>query len=172
MSATTSNSPSKQKQIDKMIKPESMEEARHHRQKEEGHERLIKEIKQDVKEIKDEPNEMRNRIVSSSVRDDSESRAVRIERRLAEQEQYTKRECVDIVGLPENLKRKDLEATVPMEKRDVHAIHRLYNNKVVIYSLVIAKVCNRRDVITILRSKMKFRELSQEGKKKFKSRRI
>ena len=87
-----------------MNKPELMEEVRYHRQKEEEYEKLVKELKQDVKEIKNELNEIRSRRVSSSVRDNFERRLVQIERRLAEQEQYTRRECVDIVGLLENLK--------------------------------------------------------------------
>ena len=51
-----------------------MKEVRYHRQKEEEFEKLIKELKQDVKEIKDELNEIRSRRVSSSVRDDFETR--------------------------------------------------------------------------------------------------
>ena len=149
MPATTPNSPSKRKKIDKRNKPELMEEVRYHLQKEE------------------EGRGIR------SVRDDFETRLIQIERRLAEQEQYTRRECVDIVGLPENLKGEELEAAVlnvfevagvPMEKRDFHAIHRLRNTRV-----VIAKVCNRRDAIAILRNNnKKLRELSQEGEKKLK----
>ena len=54
-----------------------------------------------------------------------------------------------------------------MEKRDFHAIDRLRNTRV-----VIAKVCDRRDVIVILRNKKKLLELSQEGKKKHKSQKI
>ena len=101
---------------------------------------------------------------SSSIRDDFETRLIQIERRLAEQEQYTRCECVDMVGLPENLKGEELEAVVlnvfevagvPMEKRDFHPIHRLCNTRV-----VIAKVCNRRDSIAILHNKNKLRELS------------
>ena len=121
MPATTPNSPSKRKKIDKMNKPELMEEVRYHLQKEE------------------EGRGIR------SVRDDFETRLIQIERRLAEQEQYTRLECVDF---PENLKGEELEAVVlnvfevagvPMEKRDFHPIHRLRNTRV-----VIAKVCNRR----------------------------
>ena len=86
--------------------------------------------------MKDEFNEIRSRRVTSSVRDDFETRLVQVEQRLAEQEQYTRCECVDFAGLPENLKTEDLEATVadifevagvPMEKRDFHAKHRLCN---------------------------------------------
>ena len=54
-----------------------------------------------------------------------------------------------------------------MENRDFHAIHRLHNTRV-----VIAKVCNCRDAIKILRNKKKLRELNQERKKKLKSEKI
>ena len=145
-----------------------MEEVRYHRQKEEEYENLIKELKHDVKEIKDELNEIKSGRGSTSVRDDFETRLIQIERRLAKQEQYTWRECVGIVGLPENLKGEELEAAVlnvfevaevPMEKRVFHAIHRSRNTR-----MVIAKVSNRRDAIAILRNKKKLRELSQEMK--------
>ena len=173
MSATTPNSPSKRKQIDKMNKPELMEEVRCHRQRENEHENLIKELKHDVKEIKDELNEIRSRRGSSSVRDDFETRLVQMKRGFAGQEHHTRREFVDIVGLLEIFKGEDLEeailkvfrvAGVPVEKRVFHVIHRLRNTRV-----VIAKVCNRRDAIAILPNKRKLRELRQKGKKKLKS---
>ena len=50
MPVTTPNSQSKLKQINQMNKPELMEEVRYHRPKEE-YEKLIKELKKDVKEI-------------------------------------------------------------------------------------------------------------------------
>ena len=111
MPATTPNSPSKRKQIDKMNKPELMEEVRYHRQKEEEEGRGIRSVRGIRRAIR-------------SVRDDFETRLIQIERRLAEQEQYTRLECVDF---PENLKGEKLEAVVlnvfevagvPMEKRD------------------------------------------------------
>ena len=61
MPATTPNSPSKRKKIDKMMnKAKLMEEVRYHRQKEEEYENLITELKHNVKEIKDEPNEIKS----------------------------------------------------------------------------------------------------------------
>ena len=149
MSATSPNSPSKRKKIDKMNKPELMEEVRYHRQKEEEYENLIKELKHDVKEIKDELNETKSGRGIRSVRDDFETRLIEIKRKLAEQEQYTRGECVDIVGLSENLKGEELEAAVlnvfevagvPMEKRNFHAIHILRNTRVVIARFVIAEM--------------------------------
>ena len=59
--------------------PELMEEVRYHKQKEEEHEKLIKELKQDIKEIKYKIKEIRSRRVSSSVRDDFDTRVVQIE---------------------------------------------------------------------------------------------
>ena len=109
MHATTPNNPSKRKQIDKMNKPELMEEVRYHRQKEEEYENLIKELKHDVKEIKDELNEIKSGRGIRSVRDDFETRLIQIERRLLEYEQYTRRECLDIARLPKNLKGEELE---------------------------------------------------------------
>ena len=58
MPSITSNTLSTRKQIDKMNKPELMEEVRYHRQKEEEYKNLIKELKHDVKGIKDELNEI------------------------------------------------------------------------------------------------------------------
>ena len=62
-----------------MNEPELIAEVRYHRQKEEEYEKLIKELKQDVKEIKDELNEIRSRRLSSSVRDNFETRLVQTE---------------------------------------------------------------------------------------------
>ena len=82
---------------------------RYHRQTEEEYENLIKELKHDVKEIKDELNEIKSGRGIRSVRDDFETRLIQIERRLLEYEQYTRRECLDIARLPENLKGEELE---------------------------------------------------------------
>ena len=103
-------------------------------------------------------------------------RAVEIEKSLAEQEQYSRRECVELVGFPEAIDGEDLEAGgldaidvagIKLKKQDFHAIHRLRNNKV-----VIAKLVNRRDALAILRNKKKLRELHDEDKQKLRSNKI
>ena len=88
-------------------------------------------------------------------------RAVEIERRLAEQEQYSRRECVELVGLSEEIYSDDLEVGV---LNAFNAIHRLRNNKVVSVKLV-----NRRNALAILRNKKKLRELHDEDKQKLRS---
>ena len=84
---------------------------------------------------------------------------IAIEKRIAEQEQYSKRETVELVGLPDNTNGGELEdaviktfkeAGVKVTKRSFNAIHRLWNKKV-----VIAKLVNRRDALALLRNKKK-----------------
>lgn len=98
-------------------------------------------------------------------------RIVKLERAGYQQEQYSRRECVEIVGLPEEiqdqqaLEKKVVDvfghAGVKVTTRDFHAIHRLKNNAV-----VIAKCVNRRDATAILRAKKQLRETDDEAKKK------
>ena len=97
-----------------------------------------------------------------------QGRLISVERGLYMQEQYSRRECVELVNIPEVEDDKNLEKTVvgifkeagvEVGIRDFHAIHRLKSK-----STVIAKLVNRRDVIGILRSKKKVRGLSNEAK--------
>ena len=80
-----------------------------------------------------------------------------MERRLTSLEQYSHRECVELVGLPADLKDDLLEdavvdafavAGVRVQKRDFHAIHRLGHGPA-----VIAKLVNRRDALAVLKNK-------------------
>ena len=173
MPATTPNSPSKRKKINKMNKPELMEEVRYHRQKEEEYENLIKELKHNVKEIKDELNEIKSERGSTSARDDFETRLIQTER---SRSSTTGVNVWTLLDFPKTSKVKNLKQPCSTflkwpeyqwKNYDFHAIHRLRNTRV-----VIAKVCNRRDVIAILDNKKKLCELSQEGKKKLKSQKI
>ena len=104
-----------------------------------------------------------------------ESRTEALERSVYRQEQYSRRECVEIVGLPEKFSSQEaLEsrvvevfeaAGVDVTPRDFHAIHHLKNQKV-----IIAKCVNRRDAIAILRAKAKLREADEATKKKLGAR--
>ena len=83
---------------------------------------------------------------------------------------YGRRECIEIVGLPEKLSQEELEekvvdvfkhAGVEVTRRDFHAIHPLKKK-----SVVIAKCLNRRDAMAILHAKKSLRETSDEEKDK------
>ena len=100
---------------------------------------------------------------------------IAIKKQIAEQEQYSKRKTVELVGLPDSTNDGELEDTViktfeeagvKVTKRSFHAIHRLQNKKV-----LIAKLVNRCDTITLLRNK-KLRKLSPDGKRKLKTNKV
>ena len=84
-------------------------------------------------------------------------RTVDLEKKMAELEQYSRRKCVELIGLAEDSHGREPEnsvvqvfeiARVNVDKRDFHAIHRLGNSKI-----VIAKLVDRRDAIEILQKK-------------------
>ena len=75
---------------------------------------------------------------------------------MAQLAQYSRRECVELVGLPEDTHGEN--AGVNVVKRDFHAFHRLGNSKI-----VIAKLVNWRDAIKILRNKKKLHELPRNS---------
>ena len=97
-------------------------------------------------------------------------RIERLERDGYRSQQYSRRETVELVGLPEDLDGGKLEAKVvevfehagvPVSPQSFHAIHYLRKK-----STVIAKCVNRRDAIAILRAKRKLREVDADAKKK------
>ena len=105
-----------------------------------------------------------------------EKRLEELERRMSEQEQYSRRECIELVGLPSGLNGEELEnavintfetAGIYIAKRNFHAVHRLADKRT-----FIAKLTNRRDVIDILRRKKKLRTLSDEGKRKLNCQKV
>ena len=96
-----------------------------------------------------------------------------IKKWIAEQEQYSKQETVELVDLPDNTNNGELEdaviktlkeAGVKVTKLSFHAIHRLQNKK-----MVIAKLVNQHDTLALLRNKKKLHELSPDGKRKLKT---
>ena len=93
-------------------------------------------------------------------------RLTHVERVCFANSQYSRRECLEFVGLAEDIEGKALEdkvietckvVGVKLNSRDFHAIHRLQGQR---KAVVIAKLCNRRDSRAILQAKKKLRNLS------------
>ena len=100
-----------------------------------------------------------------------DDRLISVERRMALQEQYTRRECIEIVNIPVVDQDVNLEDTVVdlfkdagvnVNKRHFHAIHRLKNK-----TTIIAKLVNRRDAIDILRKKKVICDFDETKRRKF-----
>ena len=86
----------------------------------------LQELKNEINEIKESLNQMKK---SYKPHEGMENRTIAIEKRLAEQEQYSRRECIEIVGLPQDANGGELEdlvvetfdtAGVQVERRDFH----------------------------------------------------
>lgn len=92
---------------------------------------------------------------------------------MTSQEQYTRREFIKLVVLPENIKGEEQENVVVdifqvteinVGKRHFHAINRLKNRR-----LVIVKLVNRREALDIIKNKKKLRTLNENDKRKLNS---
>ena len=149
-----------------MNKTELQEEVKIHRKNEAQYKENLTNLRKEINEIKEELKELRLLQEKYSAEDNLTTRMIIIEKRMAEQEQYSRWETV----LPDNTIDEELEDAViktfeetgvKVTKRSFYAIRRLWNKKV-----VIAKLVNERDALGLLRNKKKLRELSPDGKRK------
>ena len=166
------------KKVSNMSKTELAAEVKQHRSNEEKYLSALNEMKKEIGELKDSLEELRSGRSENcyNPQRNLEKRLEELERRMSEQEQYSRRECIELVGLPSDLNGEELEnavintfetAGIDIGKRNFHAVHRLADKRT-----VIAKLTNRRDVIDILRRKKKLRTLSDEGKRKLNCQKV
>ena len=127
----------------------------------------MQELRNERKQEKQEKNEQ---LQEFAVDDAIHQRIMNLERSLYSQEQYSRRECVEIVGIDEEAEDTDLEnividlfkqAGVEVTPRDFHAVHILTKS-----NNVIAKLVNRKHAIAILKNKRVLRDLDAETKEK------
>ena len=116
----------------------------------------ITNLRKEINEIKEDLKELRLLKEKYGPQDNLTTKVIAIKKLIAEQDEYSRRETVELVGLPDNTNDGDLEdaviktfeeAGVKVTKRSFHAIHRLRNKKV-----VEAKLVNRRDALALLRN--------------------
>ena len=92
---------------------------------------------------------------------DIDKRISDIEKELYRQQQYSRRDCIEITGIPENiadgnaLEAKSIEILksidVPLRHKDISACHRLPKGKVII------KFINRKDAVECLKVRKKMK---------------
>lgn len=136
-------------------------------EQEEKNSELLTNMAKEIVSLKVEVTSLKD---VTTIRAGFDTRLIDIERRIALQEQYSRRECIDLVNIPEEIPENELEGTVieifktagvKVSTRDFHAIHRKRNK-----TTVIAKLVNRRDTIDILRAKAFVRNFNPETKKR------
>ena len=159
-----------------MTKKELEVEVTYYRVKEKELLESVGSLRKELEAMKAQIEELKRERVAFNPKKNINRRTVDLEKKMAELEQYSRRECVELIGLPEDTHGEELEnsvvqafeiARVNVEKRDFHAIHWLGNSK-----MVIAKLVNRRDAIKVLRNKKKLREVPRSGKQKLRVEKI
>ena len=92
-----------------------------------------------------------------------------LERKCAANEQYSRRECLEVTGIPDNIPNSDLEDTVlkifsetgvTINPRDVEACHRL--NQKSKPKKVIIKLSKRKDVARVMYNKKKLKSIDSK----------
>ena len=91
-------------------------------------------------------------------------RVVALERECYASSQYSRRECLQVVGIPQSVSNDELEGKVleifkkidvSIAKEKVESCHRLYDKKT-----TIIKLSSRKDALNVLRSKKKLKDLN------------
>ena len=127
----------------------------------------LESVGDDISTLKSDISDKSNKGVLGDIAD-FKRRIIELERKLYAQEQYTRRECVEIVGIKKEVSDNNLSnvvveafkcAGVDVTPRSFQAIHKLRNKET-----VIAKLVHRADAIDILRKKRVLRELDDEKK--------
>ena len=106
--------------------------------------------------------------IKSTVNSTLHKRLINIEKDLYQQQQYSRMECIEIVGIPLDVKDKDLEDMAvslfhninveDIYHSDIQACHRLKDKK-----RVIVKLTNRKDVFKVFNSKKLLKDQEFEG---------
>ena len=125
----------------------------------------LSEIKKDVNSLRGDFEKMEaNYIIASRCNKKLHERIVSLEKKCAENEQYSRRECLEISGIPDNISDSDLESKtleifkeidVDISPDNIEACHRL--NKPANNKKVIIKFSKRKDAQRVKKNKVKLK---------------
>ena len=98
-----------------------------------------------------------------------QKKLVEMEKKIYANQQYARRDCVEIVGIADNVENEDLEKNVidilgdinvRIDPNEIQAVHRLYDGK-----RTICKFVNRKTVINVLKNRKLLGSLDEYKKK-------
>ena len=126
---------------------------------------VLQSLKDDVSEMKSKFNVLESKLqVSKNVTDHLTKYMKTLERKYHENEQYSRRECLEISGIPSSIEDSALEDTVLKLFRKVNVLidpsnvedcHRLKSSSNAPQKVII-KLSKRKDVYRILKAKSNF----------------
>ena len=107
--------------------------------------------------------------ISRNVNNKLVDQVTRLERKCLENEQYSRRECIEISGIPQSIEQIDLERTVlnvfdkidaPVDPQNIEACHRLKSDDNGRSNKVIVKFNNRKDMVRVRNKKKSLKMLT------------
>ena len=97
---------------------------------------------------------------------------IRLEQKCWENKQYSRRECIEISGIPQSIEQIDLEKTVlnvfdkidaPVGPQNIEAYHRLKSDDNGRSNKVIVKFSKRKDVVRVMNKKKSLKNANLDG---------
>ena len=110
--------------------------------------------------------------ISRNVNNKLVDQVTRLERKCWENEQYSRRECIEISGIPQSIEQIDLERTVlkvfdkidaPVDPQNIEACHRLKSDDNGRSNKVIVKFSKRKDMARIMNKKKFLKNANLDG---------
>ena len=109
--------------------------------------------------------------ISRNINNKLVEQVTRLERKCWENEQYSRRECIEISGIPQSIEQIDLERTLlnvfdkidaPVDPQNIEACRRLKSDDNGQSNKVIVKFSKRKDMVRVM-NKKKFLNLDGTG---------
>ena len=110
--------------------------------------------------------------ISRNVNNKLVDQLIRLERKCWENERHSRKECVEISGIPQSIEQIDLEKTVlnvfdkidaPVDPQNIEACHRLKSDDNGRSNKVIVKFSKRRDMVRVMNKKKSLKNANLYG---------
>ena len=132
---------------------------------------ILSNINAELTSLRDRFAKMESQfLVARRVKDNLVKQNCILERKCAANEQYSRRDCLEILGIPDSIPNNNLEETVlkifsetgvTVNSRDVEACHRL--NQKATPKKVIIKLSKRKDVVRVMNNKKKLKSMKPKN---------
>ena len=132
---------------------------------------ILSNINAELTSLRDRFTKMESQLlVTRRVNDNLVKQNRILERKCAANEQYSRRECLEISGIPDSISNNDLEETVlkifietgvTVNSRDVKACHRLKQKAT--QKKVIIKLSKRKYVARVMNNKKKLKSMKPQN---------
>ena len=124
---------------------------------------VLNDINSELLELKNKFTKVESDLeISRNVNNKLVDQVTRLERKCWENEQYSRRECIEISGIPQSIEQIDLERTLlnvfdkidaPVDPQNIEACHRLKSDDNGRSNKVNVKFSKRKDMVRIMNKK-------------------